>query len=79
MCTASSKEKREDGNPHPAERRDLAQFKSVGTAARVQCKREREREASRIRRAVASDRRANDIAKQVTTSRDEVIRTRDGK
>ena len=63
--------------PHSAERRNLAQFKSVGTAARVQCK--REREASRIRRAVAPDRRANDIAKQVTTTREEVIRTREGK
>ena len=39
----------------------------------------REREASRIRRAVAPDRRANDIAKQVTTTREEVIRTREGK
>ena len=44
------------------------------TAARVQCK----REASRTRRAVASDRSANDIAKQVTMNRkrEKVIRTR---
>ena len=46
---------------------------------RAMQEREREREASRIRRAVASDRKANDIAKQVTTTREEVIRTREGK
>ena len=42
-------------------------------AAHIQCK----REASRIRRAVASDRIANDIAKQVTMTRrrEKVIRT----
>ena len=38
-----------------------AKFKSVRTAARVQCK----REASRIRGAIEADRSANDIAKQV--------------
>ena len=41
-------------------------FKSVGTAARVQYK----REASRIRRAIEADRSANDIAKQVTMTRE---------
>ena len=54
-----------------------AKFKSVGTAARVQCK----RETSRIRRAIAADRSANDIAKQVTMTRGrerKVIRTREG-
>ena len=39
---------------------------SVGTAARVQCK----REASRIRRAIEADRSANDIAKQVMLTRE---------
>ena len=44
---------------------ELAKFKSVGRS-RVQCK----REASRIRRATAADRSANDIAKQVTMTRE---------
>ena len=54
--------------PHSAEDtyRKANKFKSVGTAARVQCK----REASRIRRAIAFDRSANDIAKQVTMTRE---------
>ena len=43
-----------------------AKFKSVGTAARVQCK----RVASRIRRAIQADRSANDIATQVTMTRE---------
>ena len=52
---------------------EIAQFKSVGRS-RVQCK----REASGTRRAVASDRSAKDIAKQVTMNRkrEKVIRTR---
>ena len=40
--------------------------------ARVQCK----KEASRTRRATAADRRANDIAKQVTMTRETDIQTR---
>ena len=43
-----------------------AQFKSVGRAARVQCK----REASRTRRAIAADRTVKDIPKQVTMRRE---------
>ena len=43
-----------------------AKFNSVGTAARVQCK----REASRIRGAIEADRSANDIAKQVKMPRE---------
>ena len=43
-----------------------AKFKSVGTAARVQCK----REASMIRGAIEADRSANDIAKQVKMPRE---------
>ena len=43
--------------------------------ARVQCK----REASRIRRAIAADRSANDVAKQMTMTREEVMSTREGK
>ena len=72
LCTATSKEetsfsrryvsqRKEKTNPHPAETRDLAQFKGVGRS-RVQCK----REASGIRRTVTPDRSANDLAKQVT-------------
>ena len=51
-------------------------FRSVGRS-RVQCK----REASRIRRAITADRSANDIAKQVTMTREreKVIRTREEK
>ena len=43
----------------------------------MQCK----REASRIRRAIAADRSADDIAKQVTMPRErqKVMRTREGK
>ena len=58
-------QRKEKTDPHPAERRDLAQFKSVGRS-RVQCK----REASGVRRAAASDRSVNDIAKQVTMNRE---------
>ena len=49
--------------PHSAERRDLAQFRSVGRS-RVQCK----REASRIRRAIAADRSAIDISRMYDLS-----------
>ena len=54
-----------------------AQFKSVGRAARVQCK----REASRTRRTIAADRSVKDIAKQVTMTRERerVMSTREGK
>ena len=53
--------------PHSADGTSRnAKFKSVGTAPRVQCK----REASRKRRAIAADRSANDIAKQVTMPRE---------
>ena len=60
--------------PHSADGTSRnAKFKSV---PRVQCK----REASRIRRAIAADRSANDIAKQVTMpQREKVTSTREGK
>ena len=47
----------------------------MGIATSVQCK----REASRIRRSVASDRSVNDTAKQVTMTRKKVIRAREEK
>ena len=53
---------------------ELAKFKSVGRS-RVQCK----REASRARREIAADRSVNDVAKQMTRTREKVIRTREGK
>ena len=49
---------------HPKERL-YSKIQERGVA-RVQCK----REASRIRRAIAADRSANDIAKQVTMTRE---------
>ena len=52
---------------------ELAQFKSVGMATRVHCM----TEASRIRRTIAAERSANDIAKQMTMTRkrEKAIRT----
>ena len=62
--------------PHSADDTySKAKFKIVGIATRVQCK----REASRIRRSVASDRSENDTAKQVTMTRKKVIKAREEK
>ena len=58
-------QRKEKTDPHSAERLSSATSKEERGDARVQCK----TEASRRRRAVASDRNANDIAKQVTINR----------
>ena len=60
-----NKQKRKDKTDPQAERLGSATSKEERGDARVQCK----TEASRTRRAVTSDRSANDTAKQVTVNR----------
>ena len=69
--------RKENTDPQSAERLSSATIKEECGDARVECK----KEASRTRRAVASDHSANDIAKQVKMNRkrEKVIITREEK
>ena len=64
LRSATSGKEREDSIAHPTERL-ISTIQKRGNCSPRKCK----REASRLRRAVAFDRSANDIAKQVTMTR----------